>query len=119
MPSPPARRALFSAVLGAMLCLWGWLSLVGYAAANSVEMSNIGMFAEKAPSRQIEQLRSLWDYAAYLTLGAAALCIVLGVFRLRASTAQWVRRGAIWVLIAAAWALTHYTLEMTQPLIVA
>lgn len=87
--------------------------------ANSFAMSEIGMFRPQAPSRQIEQLRLLWDVGWYFALTGAALCIVLGIPRLGAGTSQWVRRGAIWTLAAASWGLAQHAIDMARPLIAA
>lgn len=73
-------------------------------------MYGLGRLTEPVPPRTA-QLQTLWDHTIHFTLAAAALCIVLGVFRVRTNKIQWIRRATIWGLVASAWVLADHTID--------
>lgn len=114
---PPSRRALFSGFVAAAICLLMWFGMVANMGGNSYRFSKAGFFAEPARTSEIARLQAWWDYAQYSLMAASALCLVLGLPRLRAGKLRWARVATIWLLAACSYALAEFAWSLVRPLI--
>ena len=117
IPEPPPRRALFSGFVAAAICLLSWFGTVSFVGGNSYRFSKAGFFAAPPRTDEIARLQYMLDNAQSLLMSASALCIVLGLPRLRAGKLRWARTVSIWIAAAGSYALAEFVVKALRPLI--